>query len=388
MRYDVFVTVWGQPFVRKFIDLSLVSQLAMGNLPALAKNADVYYHIYTDKASREFFRSKLSDLSKYVKIQFYYFDQIAYGNGNLQQAILNSDITTIKHNVQRITANHMLLGLKDSAAILMDSDFIIANGSLDRMHVLRQKGKRAVMTTLLRLNETTASPILYQDLPFYLEARNLVKLCIKYMHPIFAAYFMNSQHPTNYPSQLNWWVGESVKNLNARAGVVTQCLFPHPLMVEPDLSANDSGTKYFSTMDYDYALRAVANDDDIYLSRNSDEILICKISPEEYRANDDSVKSLSGERMAQFIINNTNIRHRLFIDQLVYFVADCDEDWNAVSRDATQFIEKTYKMVDLMVSSLSISDPITMVYLKSFLGPIENFISPQVRSRMKYFLPR
>ena len=73
MRYDVFVTVWGQSFVRKFIDLSLVSQLALGNLPALTKNADVYYHIYTDKESRKFFKSNLLELSRYAKIQFYYF---------------------------------------------------------------------------------------------------------------------------------------------------------------------------------------------------------------------------------------------------------------------------------------------------------------------------
>ena len=50
-------------------------------------------------------------------------------------------------------------------------------------------------------------------------------------------------------------------------------------------------------------------------------------------------------------------------------------------------IEKTYKIVDAMVSQLSIADPITTVYLKSFLGPIENFISPQVQSRMKNVLP-
>ena len=386
MRYDIFVTVWGQPFVRKFIDLSLTSQLAPGNLPALSNNAEVYYHIYTDKVSQKFFKSNLFELSKYAKIQFYYFDEIKFGSGNLQQAILNSDVTTIKHNVQRITANHMLSFLKNSAAILLDSDFIIADGSLDRMHSLRLKGKRAVMASLIRLNETTASSVLYKNLSFYLEPRNLVKLYIKHMHPILAAHFMDSQNSTNYPSQLNWWVN-SGKNLNARAGVMTQCLFPHPLMVEPDLLASESGVKYFSTMDYDYALRAVAKDDDIHLSRNSDEILICKISPEEYRENNVSVKSLSEERMAEFILNNTNIRHRLFIDQLVHFVAESNGDWETVSNNAAHFIEKTYRTVDAMIGLLSITDPVTTLYLKSFLGPIENFISPQVQSRMDPFLP-
>ena len=342
MRYDVFVTVWGQPFVSKFIDLSLVSQLAMGNLPALAKNADLHYHIYTDRGSREFFESNLLELSKYAKIYFYYFDEIPYADGNLNQAILNSDVKTVKHNVQRITANHMLSRLKDSAAILMDSDFIIADGSLDRMHSLRQKGKRAVMTTLLRLNETTALSTLYKDIKYYLEARNLVELCFKHMHPIFAAYFIDSQHSTIYPSQLNWWVDNSDENFSSRVGFVTQCIFPHPLMIEPDLIPYNSGTKYLSTMDYDYALRAVSDDNDIYLSRNSDEILICKISPEEYRKNNDDVKALSAERMAQFILNNTNIRHRFFLDQLVYFVVDGDGDWDSVSRRANRFVEETY----------------------------------------------
>ena len=385
MRYDVFVTVWGQPFVLKFLNLSLVSQLAMGNLPALTKNADVFYHIYTDKVSREYFEPKLSELSKYVKVQFYYFDEIPFGHGNLEQAILNSDVTTIKHNVQRITSNHMLSGLKDSAAVLLDSDFIIADGSLDRMHHLRQKGKQAVMASLLRLNEATASGVLYKDLDSHLDARNLVKLCIKHMHPIFAEYFMDSNRSTNYPSQLNWWVGKTGKDPMIKAGFVTQCLFPHPLMVKPRLLASGGGTKYFSTMDYDYALRVV-EDNDIYLSRSSDEVLICKLSPEEYRANNKVAEPLSGERMAHFILNNTNIRHRFFLGQLVYFVADENGDWNKVGQNATRFVEKTYRILEAMVSQLSIADPKTTLYLKSFLGPIENFISPQVQSRMKKFL--
>ena len=39
MRYDVFVTVWGKDFVEKFVEFSLGSQLAAGNLPALAEQA-------------------------------------------------------------------------------------------------------------------------------------------------------------------------------------------------------------------------------------------------------------------------------------------------------------------------------------------------------------
>ena len=388
MRYDVFVTVWGKTFVRKFIDFSLASQLAPGNLPALSKRAKIYYHIYTDKASQSYFGSNLSNLSNYVEIKFYYFDEVPFGGGNLEQAMLNSDYKTVKHNVQRITANHMLSEVKNSAAILMDSDFIIADGSLARMHDLRQKGKRAVMVSLLRLNETTVSTTLQKNIDFYLNARNLVKLCFTHMHPILAAYFVGSAVSTNYPSQLNWWVGQSGHDPAEKVGFVTKCLFPHPLMVEPDLSGSASSAKYFSTMDYDYALRAVADDQAIHLSKNSDEILICKMSPEKYGTHSDGAVPLSRERMAQFVLNNTNIRHRIFFDQLIHFVADQNGDWDIVNQEASNFIEESYNIVDEIISQTSISDPMTLVYLKSFLGPIEDFISPQIHSRMFDMLPR
>ena len=387
MRYDFFVTVWGQHFVQKFIDLSLFSQLAQGNIPALANDADIHYHIYTDRASEVLFRSNLLKLSTYAKIKFYYFDEIPYRDGTLEQAILNSEKGTIKHNVQRITANHMLLGLEKSAAVLLDSDFILTDGSLARMHALRVKGYQAVMVPLLRLNETSASPILHRNMDFYVVARNLVKLCLEHMHPILTKYFVDSEYSTSYPSQLNWWVNKSLQEPNVKAGIITQCLFPHPLMVEPDSLASDSGAKYFSTMDYDYAFRAVANNNAIHLSKNSNEILICKISPEKYRANSDTTDPLSEGRMAQFILNNTNIRHRFFLDQVVSYVTEEDGDWDSTSQKALQFVAEAYEIVDTMIGQSNISDPMTLVYLKSFLGPIEDFISPQVQSRIKNFLP-
>ncbi|MBT4937678.1 MAG: hypothetical protein HON14_00990, partial [Rhodospirillaceae bacterium] len=146
MRYDVFVTVWGQDFVTKYLEFSLASQLMPGNLPALAAEADIHYHIDTDRASRDYFGSSIKKLAEFAEVHFHNYDEIAYGGGNLQQAIENSDPSTVKHNVQRITAQHMLSALeKGAAAILLDSDFIIADGSLARLHDLRLAGKRAVM---------------------------------------------------------------------------------------------------------------------------------------------------------------------------------------------------------------------------------------------------
>jgi hypothetical protein len=327
-------------------------------------------------------------LAEFAELHFHFYDEIPFAGGTLDQAIESSDPSTLKHNVQRITAQHLLSGLDDSAAILLDSDFIIADGSLARLHDLRVAGKRAVMTLLMRLNEATAGPILSQDVSAYLAPRDLVRLSLDHMHPIFAAYYMEAGQATSYPSQLNWRVGQFGDEPHQESGIISQCLFPHPLMVVPDKSSSEGGSKYFSTMDYDYALRAVSDDSAIHLSRSSDEILVCKISHEEYLADSEQAEPLTIERLAHFVLNNTNIRHRLFLDQSICFVADEGGDWDAVNKAAEQFMEATYKAVELMVGKLSAGDPMTMVHLKSFLGPIEDFLSPQVQARLKGWLPR
>ena len=55
MRYEIFVTLWGEKFVKKFLDFALSSQLTPGNLPGLFKEAHILYRIYTDRASEPFF---------------------------------------------------------------------------------------------------------------------------------------------------------------------------------------------------------------------------------------------------------------------------------------------------------------------------------------------
>jgi hypothetical protein len=388
VRYDVFVTVWGKEFVSKFAQLSLASQLAAGNLPALALEAEVHYHIYTDRSSRNYFERYIPSLAKYAEIHFYFYDEILYRGTNLEQVIQDSDIGTAKHNVQRITAQHMLARLKHSAAILLDSDFIIADGSFIRMHKLRLEGKRAIMVSLMRLNETASGPILKQNLPAYLAPRKLVKLCLDHMHPFFESYYVDAIGSTAYPSQLNWRVNHSFNDRDQVAGIITHGLFPHPLMIEPDIIAVNRGVKYFSTMDYDCVFRAIPDDEAIHLSRSSDEILVCKISPQNYLIDNQKVERLSIDRMAHFILNNTNIRHRLFLGQTIRHIASDDGNWDVVSRGAADFIEVSYKAVELMIGRLSAGDPLTTVHLKSFLGPIDDFISPQVRERIKKWLPK
>jgi len=384
LRYDIFVTLWGKKFVDKYLTYSLTSQLAPGNLPALAADADIYYHIYTDRESEPYFHPAIVPLQNLAEVSFHYYDEIDYRDANkLSDIMENSDPGTIKHNVQGVTAQHFLAQMtqhSDAAAILLDSDFIISDGTFVRLHELRLQGKRAVSTLLLRLTDEGAGPLLKSDLHRYLNPRQLVGLALQHMHPAARSFFVDAENFTTYPHQLFWRVDQQV--------FVAHCLFPHPLMVIPDAGA----IKFLSTMDYDYVLRAVSDDEAIHLCRSSDEMVVCKISPQSYLA-DESVEVVSGprptiEHMAYFVLNNSNLRHRIYLQQSVLFVAGGNENgWEIAERESRRFVEAIYKTIELMIANAPKNDPKSLVYLKSFLGPIQDFMSPQVQSRLHGWLP-
>ncbi|MEE3000543.1 MAG: hypothetical protein VX693_11520 [Pseudomonadota bacterium] len=386
MRYDFHLTVWDDYFINKFIEFSLASQLANDNLVALAEVSDIHYHIYTARGSHKYFKQRISSLEKYAKVHFHFFDEVFYKKNTLEHMIKNGNPAFIKHNVGRVTAQHMLSSLpENSAGVFIDSDLIISSGTFIRMHELRILGKRAVLAILMRLNERTATPVLRKNFEVYLQPRNLVRLCIDHMHPSYKSFFYDSAQPTSYMCQINW----RVKNFEeTQTGLITHGLFPSPLMVIPDQLSGDHSKNFFSTMDYDYVLKTIAKDEDIYLSKSSDEIMISKMTTEAYRENNATADSINVNNLAYFIFFNTNIRHRLFFDQSIFFIANEEGNWDNVSNEAKEFIDNSYKTVERMMNHLPPNDPRMLAYLKSFLGPIGDFISPQLIDSYKKWLPK
>ncbi len=379
MRYDIFVTVWGESFVRKFLDFALPSQMAPGNIPGLSQEADIIYRIYTDRESEPHFYPNLDNITKYCDVEFIFYEDIGYKSGTLADAIEQSGPKTVKHNVQRLTSqHHMAIGAEvpETAIMLMDSDFIFSDGSFLHIHEQRLAGKKAYAGMFLRLQEEEAGPKLRARLPEPLSGRDLVTLAMEHMHPRLASMFFDADRPSSYPTQINWSVGTM--------GFVTHCYFPHPLMFE----VTPETLRYFSTMDYEVLLRAAPNDEDLYFCQNSDDMLVCKMSPERYLSDMEAGPPPSLDIMALFTISNTNLRHSLFMQNPVRYVAELDEAaFDAMEQETQAYADAIYKASEVILSEQAASDPKIMVYMKSFLGPIENFMSPQVHSRLEDWLP-
>jgi hypothetical protein len=147
------------------------------------------------------------------------------------------------------------------------------------------------------------------------------------------------------------------------------------------------GAPYFSTMDYEVLLRS-AEDEAIHLARSSDDFLVCKMTHDAYLEGELRTGERTVERLARFAIDNTNLRHRLFMAQPIRFSAGgAEEAWAEAERQSTNFVEAVYKGVELLLASITPGDAKSLVYVKSFLGPIEDYLSPQQHARMKGWIP-
>jgi hypothetical protein len=377
LRVDVYVTVWGAAYVDKYLTYSLASQLTPGNIPALARDGiELVYHIYTDRASEAHFHPGISALARHADVRFHFYEDIPYKGVSLADAIANSPPDTVKHNVQRLTSLRFLTETgeaKSDAAILLDSDFIFSESSWPAMIEAHRAGAEAFCAMFLRLEERRGAPRLTDRIRTGLSGRDLVAIGLEALHPIAQAMFVDADPFTSYPSQLNWHVGAA-----GRAGFVTHCYFPHPMLIRPR-----GGLRYTGTMDYEFALRAVSDDSRVVLARSSDDFLVCKMTPAAYLAGQPKGGSAGIGDLARFAVSNTNLRHRLFMTQPIRFVAGGSErDWAEAEARSARLVEAIYAAVEVILGTAR-TDARTMVFLKSFLGPIEDFASPQTTSRLK-----
>ena len=76
MKYHVFVLVWGEPFAGAHLELALPFLLMPGNLPALAAEADVDFHIYTDRETEPMVKAGSTGLDDHCRRRIHIMEDI------------------------------------------------------------------------------------------------------------------------------------------------------------------------------------------------------------------------------------------------------------------------------------------------------------------------
>jgi len=371
--YHVFMLVWGERFVRNFVEVSLPFQCMAGNLPSLARDGEVFYHIYTDHDSLAAFEPNVQMLSQYATPHFHLLDDMRVDETPLLAWVKNLEGPEVKYEIQKRCVLHLTdraLEDPDSEIVLLDSNFILSDGTLAAAAAHMQAGAKAMNINFLRINSDGALPalkaVLAAETP--VDGRALVQVALDHPHHLQEAFFVDAENLTSYPSQLCWRV--------AGKGILAHAYIPHPLIVK----SSPLIKTYQSTMDYDLALRSWP-DDDIYICDDSDEMTVLKYSSPGHLSRREERAGLSPEELAKdlalFLVTSTHQRHRQFGDIAIrYHVDGIDESWQDVEQLAAALLEATAQELDFILANADKLDAKFLMHIKSHTGPIENYTSP------------
>jgi hypothetical protein len=375
VTFHIFILVWGKKFIHDFIEIALRFQMMSGNLPALAAQVDVHYHIYTDKKSQKFFET-MQNLEAIASVHFHYLEDIKKGDVPLLVEAKKFRPPDYKYFIQKFCIRDMFTKhtQKDDAIIILDSNFIVADGGLGQLARTWKKGIRAVMVNVLRTTEDAfVSKWWYgYDRIF---SRELYSKVRTHLHPLHQSYFTESTEISSYPTQVCWKVDQ--ERIYARS------FLPHPLMIP----VGNEIKNFQSTPDYDLALR-LCSDDQIQVCEDSDDILVCKISNINHGITTNSSLALTPQNLALFIITSTHHRHRNFVSiGNKYHCTDASEGWSLAESKANDLIDRAYREVDHIISLAPNLDVRFLMHIKSYLGPIEDYMSPELEpGGLKYWL--
>ncbi len=372
--WHLFVLVWGTEYVRRFGAFAVPFLGMPGNIPALAADNHVVFHVYTDTASSDEARMALAPLSARCQTAIHCFDALTFQGAPLiapARGLANPEFRfAVQRQCLRHLADRIVNEMNDPGAplVLLDSNFVPADGTLAHLQTRHAQGFRAATVSFLRVATgpftLTIAPQLAAGGP--IGPRSLLLAGLSSLHEMTRGFFVDSRSFTPYPSQLSWTVGPD--------GFVNRSFLPHPLMVPAVRMIQRSQ----STMDYDLALR-LADDPEIYVCPDSDEMLVVKFSDDALGSERDGGVAPTAENVGLFLLASTNMRHRLFADTPVIFhTGDLDDRYGSLITRSQALIDESYHWIERALASPGKLDARLMMHAKSFTGPIEDYMSPQL----------
>ena len=179
MRFRLVTAVWGSQYTKLFLELTLRSLMAKGNLPELASRYHVLYSIYTTKADLELFNnSEIFNRAKaFVKFDF---NVISAPEINLSDPY--SHWILWRHCAK-------IAQKENEYFITVAADHIFSSDTLMLWADIFSKGSLAIFTPGIQVVRETISSELKKSFPeisspIELSLEELQRLMLKHFHPV------------------------------------------------------------------------------------------------------------------------------------------------------------------------------------------------------------
>jgi len=266
----ILLGVWGEKFIKDFLQLSLLSLLAPGNIPALVKNYKTKFIFLTRSHDINVFETDpaFQLLKAYCDIEFTSInDLIVIGN-------YSTTLTLAYDRAIKSTGERML----NTYFIFLTSDYIMADGSFEGLMRYMAKGYSGICAGNFQVVQESMEPFLLGHIDkqagyMQIKPRELLRESFKHLHPITITSLFEGSKIHNYYAN-RFFIRE---NKNILAG---KFYLLHMLCIKPETTDYQVG----SSCDYSF-IPEMCPSGNIAVITDSDDYLVVEIQSNDHELN-------------------------------------------------------------------------------------------------------
>jgi hypothetical protein len=298
---QVIIPVWGERFVRDFLDVVLPLHQSPENVSALARRPGSAYIVYT----RQRDVSLLEREPSFQRMRRLVDTQIR---------IIPEPIS-VPHEAMSDCYRDALAKTKagNVGFVFLAADSIIADGTFGALGALADSGKRCVFVAGPRVVAEGFSAAIRDQRSAFDEAiaippREMTKLGLAHLHPISSSHCWDSDFFNTHPSHLYWNIEDE--------GLLARCFHLHPILVRPVDNVN-----FRKTIDDDYIVYACPDPETIHIVTDSDEICAFSMTPRDVKIGNEWPHRSSAAYVAWWSYRFTKPEHFTLAEKVVHIHA-------------------------------------------------------------------
>lgn len=323
-RVRVLVVVWGEAYIERFMSLALPALMAPGNLPALRELTDLEVVILTPATEAAAFQRypQFHELSGICPIRFIGIEDLL-ASGIYGVTLTLAFMRGITDAGPKMTAIHFLF---------LNSDFVLADGSLRNVARAIVDGRRCIMAPSFRAVAEDVEPQLRQIIStcggrLVMPPRDMVRLALRHVHPTTIAKTVNQGvFHSAHANQLYWSVDQNT--MLARMFLIFMlCIRPERVV-----------TTINSFCDYGF-VPELCPSGDIHVMSDSDDIFMLETQSRLQEASHVRLGPMDPKEIELGLSEWTTAGHRRMGTHDLLFHCDAiPQSVDAVKREASQFV--------------------------------------------------
>jgi 2-polyprenyl-3-methyl-5-hydroxy-6-metoxy-1,4-benzoquinol methylase len=323
---QVLLPVWGYEFARQFLDRSLPTLLAPGNLPAVARAMPTEFVFLTRQRDEPMIREHPAyrRLAAVCGVRFQAIDDLVMA-GNHSTTITLAYAGEIKRSGPAAV---------DTCFFFLVSDYLLADGSLAAVLARMQAGASAVQVGNFQTVEGESSEWLDRRLDsaegaVALAPRGLMRWALTCMHPATIANTVNCQVCHNrHTNRLFWRVDNDT--------LIGRFYLMHMICIRPELTGFVIG----ASCDYSFVPEMCPSGKVVTIT-DSDEYLAVEVQPRGHEGHFVAWGPATPRGLAVSLSEWTTARHRLNVrDTIVYHAGELPASLPRVIDEATGFVSQ------------------------------------------------